>query len=464
MTTNRIGGSYRDPSGFLFTEDATLYRQVAYSYQPDYERLVDSGLLTELVEGGLLVAHEEVDHPGFAGSEAPYKVLRPERVPFISYPFEWCFSQLKDAALLTLEIQNRALAQGMWLKDASAYNVQFRGCSPVFIDTLSFELYPKGSPWIAYQQFCEHFLAPLALMAHCHVGLGGLLRASLEGIPLDIASRLLPMRTRIQPSMLTHIHLHSRAQRKHAASSEESVRKLRTISMSMQALRGILDSLESSIQSLQWSPTGTEWSEYYDHTNYDDSTAADKQNCISRWIGEVAPSQVWDLGANTGRFARLASEHGIPTLASDIDSGAVEKMYLAGRQHGDRSLHPLLMDLANPTPGLGWDNGERMSFAERGPADLVLALALIHHLAIGRNVSLEAIATVLARLGQRVVVEFVPKGDSQVDHMLSTRTDIFPDYTEKGFEAAFALLFETEERYPLEGSERVLYRFRRRSP
>jgi SAM-dependent methyltransferase len=464
MTMNRIGGSYRDPSGFLFIDDGTLYRQIAASYQPDYEHLVDSGLLAELVEDGLLIPHDEVDHPGLAGFESPYKVLRPERVPFISYPFEWCFSQLKDAALLTLDLQKRALTRGMWLKDASAYNIQFRGCSPVFIDTLSFELYPKGSPWIAYQQFCEHFLAPLALMTRRHVGLGALLRASLEGVPLEIVSRLLPMRSRLEPSMLMHIHLHARAQRKHAVTSDESVRKLRKASMSLQALRGILDSLESTIRRMHWPPNGTEWSEYYDHTNYDDASAAAKQSCISRWIDDVAPSEVWDLGANTGRFARLASERSIPTVASDIDAGAVEKMYLAGRQHGDRSLHPLLMDLANPTPGLGWDNRERASFTERGPADLVLALALIHHLAIGRNIPLDSIATVLARLGRRVVVEFVPKGDSQVDHMLTTRADIPSDYTEAGFEAAFAPLFETEERHTLEGSARVLYRFRRRIP
>jgi hypothetical protein len=458
----RVPGSFRDPCGFLFTEGDTLLRQVGEAYRSDYDLLLSTGLYSELVAAALLVPHEEVEHPGCPGESTPYKVLRPERIPFVSYPYEWCFSQLKDAALLTLDVQRRALARGLWLKDASAFNVQFRGGRAVFIDTLSLEAYPEGRPWVAYQQFCEHFLAPLALMSYCDVDLAGILRSELEGIPLPMASRLLPLRSRLRLSLLMHLHLHARAQRRHAGRSNESARRVRETRIPLQGLQAMMESLESAVQALRWAPEGTEWGDYYEHTNYSERSRARKEALVARWIEELAPADVWDLGANTGRFSRLASERGIPTVAFDIDPAAVEKCYSDSRDRGDPLLLPLRMNLANPTPALGWDNAERSSLAERGPADLALALALIHHLAIGRNVPLGHIASALARLGRRVVLEFVPKEDSQVARLLATRRDIFPSYTVEGFEAAFAAHFQIEAREPVEGTERILYRLARR--
>src|SRR5687768_15426546 len=179
QSSGQLSASFRDPSGFLFSRDGVLYRQVNRRYEQGYARLMESGLYDRLVKAGLLIPHVEVDQAP-AESDLSHKVIQPEHVPFISYPYEWSFSQLKDAALATLSIQRRSLKVGMSLKDASAYNIQFVRGKATLIDTLSFETYKEGQPWVAYRQFCQHFLAPLALMALKDVRLNQLLRVYIE--------------------------------------------------------------------------------------------------------------------------------------------------------------------------------------------------------------------------------------------------------------------------------------------
>jgi len=453
--------SFRDPSGFLFRREGVLYRQVNLSYQEEYELLNSSRLYTELVEKGWLVAHSEVDvKPEQA--QLAYKVLRPELVEPISYPYEWSFSQLKDAALRTLGIQKRALKKGMSLKDASAYNIQFRDAKPVLIDTLSFEMYKAGQPWVAYRQFCQHFLAPLALMAKRDVRLNQLLRVYIDGIPLDLASQLLPGSTRLNFGLITHIHLHASFQQKHASNGEKVSN--RAAGMSQQALQGLIDSLRTVLKGLHWKPKGTEWGDYYTETSghYSDSASQHKMEIINKFLDQIAPKSAWDLGANTGVFSRAASRRGIPTVAFDIDPAAVEQNYLACKANKDANLLPLVLDLTNPSPAIGWNNKERMSLLERGPVEAVLALALIHHLAIANNVPLPWLANFLQQAGRWLIIEFVPKEDSQVQVLLASRQDIFPDYTQEGFEAAFKPYFEIHESIPVRETKRVLYLMERR--
>ncbi len=311
MKTTKISAahnaSFRDPSGFLFTHQGDLYRQVNRSYAAEYDRLMGSGLYEKLVKAGLLIPHTEVKIPP-ADKETAYKVLRPERVPFISYPYEWSFGQLKDAALATLSIQRRALRLGMSLKDASAYNIQFQHGKPVLIDTLSFEIYIEGEPWVAYRQFCQHFLAPLALMAQRDVRLSQLLRIHLDGVPLDLASRLLPWRTRWNLGLSAHIHLHAKAQQRYAGISVTEARGKRR--MSRQALLGLLESLRTTVRKLEWKPAGTEWADYYQDNNYTDHAFEHKKVLVADWLAKIAPRMVWDLGANTGVFSRLALRTG----------------------------------------------------------------------------------------------------------------------------------------------------------
>lgn len=450
----QLPASFRDPSGFLFRQDGHLYRQVNQEYHPNYDRLVSSGLYERLVKKKWIVTHQEVDVTPPAPERA-YRILEPEVIPFISYPYEWCFSQLKDAALLTLSIHKAALESGMALKDASAYNIQFRQARPVLIDTLSFEVYQEGQPWVAYRQFCQHFLAPLALMAFQDVRLGQLMRVYIDGIPLDLASRLLPARTRLDFGILTHIHLHASAQKRY---SDHNVRpRTPGQQVSRTAHLGLIENLESTVRKLAWKPAGSEWADYYDITNYTQTASDAKAEMVKGFLQTIHPSTVWDLGANTGAFSRLAAEMGIPTISADIDHAAVEKNYLEARQKKEKNLLPLLIDLTNPSPAIGWENHERDSFLQRGPVDAVMALALIHHLAISNNLPLENLAEFFSRLTRWLIIEFVPKEDSQVKKLLQTRLDIFRNYHPEGFESAFSQRFTIHEKKAVVESERILY-------
>jgi len=447
-----IPASFRDPSGFLFHRDGVLYRQVNQSYRDNYDSLINSGLYEILVKEGLLISHEEVDIET-PQPEIVYKVIKPELVPFVSYPYEWCFSQIKDAALITLKVQKKALEFGMSLKDSSAYNIQFVNGKPIFIDTLSFEKYVVGRPWVAYRQFCQHFLAPLALMSYKDVRLNQLLRIYLDGIPLDMASSLLPFRTRLNFSLLSHLHLHARSQRYFA----DKTVKVDRYKLSRMALLGILDSLESSVTRMKWQPVGTEWADYYEATNYSPVALEHKREIVAEFLDRIKPRSVWDLGANIGVFSRLASNRGTPTISFDLDPVAVEKNYLTCVKEGETLILPLVLDLANPSPGIGWGNRERMSLEERGPSDAALALAFLHHLAISNNLPFTRIAEFLQKICNSLIIEFAPKGDSQVQRLLSTREDIFPDYNQDAFEAEFSKYFTLQKHVNIKDSERSVY-------
>jgi hypothetical protein len=426
-------------------------------YKKEYNHLMDSGLYKQLADNGWIVTHKEVSIK--APASGAYKIIQPQKIDFVSYPYEWSFSQLKDAALLTLYIQQLAMKHGMGLKDASAYNIQFHKGKPVFIDTLSFEILEKPKPWVAYRQYCQHFLAPLALMAQTDVALSKLLRDYIDGIPLELAARLLPRRSKFSFGTAAHIHVHARSQKRYASSAKKSVKE-KTISQN--ALTGIINSLINTTKKLNWKPDKTEWGEYYTFTNYNDKSFKNKKKIIDGFIAKAKPKSVWDLGANNGLFSRIASDKGIPAVAFDIDPVAVEANYIKTKEDGDESILPILMDLTNPSPGLGWAHAERDSMEQRGPADMVFALALIHHLAISNNLPLESIASYFGKLSDYLVIEFVPKGDSQVDKLLATREDIFPNYTETGFEKAFSNTYKILERVKVGDSKRTLYLMKRK--
>ena len=451
MQTDIISSSFRDPSGFLFSRDGKIYRQINKSYQADYDYLISSGLYQKLIDKQLLIPHQEVDVDPLI-QDTVYKVIQPERIEFISYPYEWCFSQLQDAALNTLRVQSIALEHGMSLKDSSSYNIQFQNGKPLLIDTLSFEIYKEGQPWIAYRQFCQHFLAPLSLMAYKDFRLNQLLRDYIDGLPLDLTSRLLPIKTRLNFPVLMHIHTHAASQKRMAGREIPSKGQ-----MNRTSFLGLLDSLESGVRKLKWQPVGTDWSEYYQDINYSEQGFQHKQTLVGEYLDALKPERVWDLGANVGIFSRLASDMGAFTIAFDSDQAAVERNYLKCRQDQEKNLLPLTIDLTNPSPNLGWANRERMTIVERGSADTILALALIHHLAIGNNVPLDRICEYFRSLGKSLIIEFVPKDDSQVKRMLSSREDIFLDYNRNTFEHIFSKQFDIRRAERVQDSTRYIY-------
>jgi hypothetical protein len=455
-----LGSSFRDPSGFLFLHQGRLYRQINQIYREHYQHLMDSGLYDELVESHLLIPHLEVDFEA-ADPRRAYKIIQPEPIKFISYPYEWCFSQLKDAAVTTLAVQKKALKHGLSLKDCSAYNIQFHNGQPLLMDTLSFELYREGEPWVAYRQFCQHFLAPLALMAYRDIRLSSLMRTHIDGIPLDLASKLLPRRTWFSFGLLSHIHLHAASQRHYADKTVDTSTVRRR--MSQTAFSGLIDSLERLVRRLHLRVQKTEWEAYYQkERSYTPDGLDHKLALVDAHIDRVQPQILWDLGGNVGLFSRLASDRGIETISFDVDHNAVEHNYLASKEEGATYLLPLVMDLTNPSPNLGWHHDERISLVDRVSPDAVLALALVHHLAISNNVPLDRLVGFFAVLSPWLVIELVPKSDPQVGRLLATREDIFPDYTQEGFERAFRERYTIEETAQIKDSERILYLMRRR--
>lgn len=452
MSKEKIASSFRDPSGFLFKHDGRLLRQINKIYQYDYDFLMSSGLYKKLSEKGLLIEHKEIEN-NQAFSEKAYKIIEPKKIDIISYPYEWSFSQLKDAALLTLKIQKIAIEHGMSLKDASAYNVQFIGSQAIFIDTLSFEKYQEEQAWPAYKQFCQHFLAPLALIAYKDLRLGQLSRVFLDGVDLDLASKILPASSKLNLAILTHIHLHAKSQ-KHYADKQINAHHRRT---NKRALLALLDSLEGAVKKLKSPHAHTEWGEYYSFTNYSEKAFDYKKEIVEEFLEDLQPKNVWDLGGNTGIFSRLASDKKIPTICFDIDLVAVEKNYLYSKKNKEQYMLPLFLDLRNPSPDIGWANQERNSWSSRGPADTLMALALIHHLAISNNLPFEVIASYFSQLGKNLIIEFVPKEDSKVQKLLASREDIFADYDRENFEKEFSKYFDIIKIKDVAESKRILY-------
>lgn len=455
MISKVLPGSFRDPSGFLFVSRGQIYRQVNKSYKKNFDRLFSSGLYRKLIDEGSLISHDEVDSK-YALSEEAYRVIKPKPIPFVSYPYEWSFSQLKDAALTTLKIQKKALSSGMSLKDASSFNIQFINGKPILIDTLSFEIYKKGKPWVSYRQFCEHFLTPLCLMSKKDIRLIKLLQIFINGVPLDLTSKLLPKKTFLSFSLLSHIHLHAGSQKYFAG------RSVKAGKMGKKALFGLIESLEKTVSDLSWKAEGTAWGDYYQDLNYTKSSFQHKKVLVDKFLDKACPKNlVWDLGANVGLFSRLAAKRGVLTVSFDADPAAVEKNYLKLKRDKETRILPLFVDLTNPSPAVGWESEERESLIARGPADTVLALALIHHLAIANNLPFAKIASFFAKISAWLIVEFVPKSDSNVKLLLASREDVFADYSKENFENEFRRYFKIVAKEKIKKSLRTLYLMRR---
>ncbi len=467
--------SLRDPSGCVFTVGDTVYRALADTYEPCYEMLIQSGLYSRLVSEKLLIPHVEVDDnleivtrandtknaPRTASQDnwLRQRIIRPERVAFISYPYEWCFGQLKEAALATLAVQKISLEYGMSLKDASAYNVQFHKGNALLLDTGSFEPYPTDKPWIAYSQFVRHFLAPLVIMSRCSPETNKLLLSCTDGLPLELVCEMLPWHTWLNPSLAAHLLGNKMAKQ---ASQKKNAKSEAGIALPKAHLIALLDDLENTINKLQVKSKRSTWSHYYQDNSYSDESAQHKVNLVSDFIEKTNPKSIWDMGANNGYFSKLCADKGINTISMDADIRCVEDNYCNAVNSEQKNLLPLFLDLTVPTPSAGWSNKERLGLAARGPADLILALALVHHLAIAQNIPLKEIAAFFAQLGKNLIIEFVPKSDVQVQRMLALREDIFDKYDERSFEEYFSRYFIIEEKQKILGCNRVMYRMQAR--
>lgn len=458
-----VSGSFRDPSGQVFEESGRIIRTITDIYKEHWEESKD--FLSEMADEGLVVPFKEIEPV-----DGAWKTIEAEKLPFISYPYEWSFDQLKDAALLTLKLQKYALERGLILKDASAYNIQFVNGNPIFIDHLSFEIWEEGAPWQAYRQFCSHFIAPLALMSSIDLRCGSMSKLWIDGIPLDLAVSMLPNKKKLNPGLNFHLFAHAKMQQKYSNTdsidSSDSDRKVKSSKITAKYLIDLAASIERLIEgkAMSLSDVTTEWGDYYNNTNYTEDAADHKYKIVSEAAARYkGKSLALDLGANDGHYTKAISPYFSNTIAADIDPLAVNNHYLAVRE-ARASVLPLIIDFANPSSAIGFNNTERDSFINRCKTDFVIALAVIHHLRITAGIPLVEIADFFADMlndDAMLVLEFVPKEDSQTKKILFGREDIFSDYTLEQCEEIFSKRFELEKTVPVEGTVRSILLLRK---
>jgi len=462
---NINAGSFRDPSGCVFSKDGNIYRSIFEPGVTDFEAAREAGVYEKLIEKGLLVSYKEVKDFNRGPSGTVYYLSHP-RLPMVSYPWEWPFSMLKDAALLHLDAMEMLIPMGFWLRDASAFNVQFDGNRLCLIDTLSVGRRVPDSPWVGYGQFCSHFLAPLAAAAYCDIRLLAMWRSFINGFPLEMAVRMLSGLRKYQPGLFMHLTLHSRyqnkADRKEDIRKRESEKSVRKPKVNDRGLVGLIRSLKKTVSGISWKRYSKIWEDYTEIRTYDVEDVSAKSNYVDSVVKDLQPSMVWDFGANTGEFSFIAASHGAFVLSLESDPACTELLYRkAFYENGIKNILPLTMDLANPSPSLGWDSKERLSLKDRGPADLIISLALLHHLIFSCCIPIPMIAELFAEMANHVLVEFVPPTDPMVRKLLANRNSEHHPYSLDVFTSSFDKYFEFLDSKTLK-NKRSLFLFRRK--
>jgi hypothetical protein len=461
-------GSYRDRDSRVLVADDVVYRVLSARGAEDFRALADSPLFERLLSEGTLVGTEEVDPAvlGEAAGEAlpggAAAVLRHDRIPFVSYPYEWTFGMLRDAALLTLDLQLAALDAGLTLKDATPYNVQFRGADPVFVDVGSFERLREGEPWVGYRQFCMLFLYPLLFCAYKEIPFAPWLRGSIDGIsPGEAAAVLSSVRDRFRRGTFSHVRLHARLERRYGEREGGDVkRELRQASFKTELIKANVRRMRKLVAGLEWKAGETAWTSYRCENTYSDADDLRKRAFVAEAVRSATPRLVWDMGCNDGAYARIAAAEAPSsyTIAVDLDHATVEALYRSLRAEGERRILPLVANLADPSPGLGWRGRERHPLTDRGRPELVLALALVHHLSITANVPLAEVLDWLRELEALLLIEFPKRDDPMVRRLLSgKREDSNSDYELQTFERLLSERFEVLRREELPSGNRILF-------
>ena len=460
--TRPEAGSFRDPGGRVYVIDGHVYRSVMPAAVDDYEFVRSTGLIDKLCGNGQVIPETTVD-PGVLGidGEGARYVLEHPMLPFISFPYEWSFPELKAAALLQLDVHLEALEHGVTLSDASAYNIQFAGPRPVFIDSLSFRRYREGEFWMGHRQFCEQFVNPLLLRALAGVPHNSWYRGALEGISAQELRPLLRWSHKFSWNVLTHVVMQARLQGR-ATSQCSAEHRIRKQKLSRLAFRQMLRGLRKWIARLEPADTGkTVWADYAGCNNYDSGETEAKRDFIADFAGSLQHAMLWDIGCNTGDYSRAALESGAEYVVGfDFDQGALNLAYCRAIDENLNFL-PLYLDAANQSPSQGWAQSERSGLMQRAGADGILALAVVHHLCIGRNIPLQEVIDWLVAMAPEGVIEFVQKSDPMVQSLLRLREDIFDDYNEETFLRHLGRKASIVRSETVSGANRRLFWFRR---
>jgi hypothetical protein len=448
--------SYKDSSGFVNIGDHFVRRYINVSYAPQYDYVMRSGLYQKLVAEGLLIPHTECIPDGLEAKQY-HAVIAPEFVSYVSFPYEWPASQWKEVVQSFLKINSISIEYGMILKDATPFNFTFHQGRCVFLDTLSFDFYTEGEPWIAYRQFVEMMLGPLALICFNSSEWPRLLAVNIDGFDLPFISKHLPVRSYFNMTTLFHIHWHS----KYRHTKRKGL--LQRGYFNRQKLQLLWEMLSDSIGKLKVKAAGSDWQNYYDTAITSEEYTKYKERVVTNWLQELQPDEVIDLGANNGKFAVIASHTAKKVLAVESDHDCMDQLYETIREKEIKNITPIISDITQPTPGVGWNNREHASLLERLNCDCLLALAVVHHLCISKNVPLPFIARLFAGITRKyALVEFVPKSDPKIEAMLANRKDLFDGYTEELFTDAFGNYFILVKKENCICSDRKLFLWKKR--
>jgi predicted RNA methylase len=457
--------SFRDPSSTVFYAGDDVLRGLDPDAAADWAALQAAPFFAKAVETGRLVRTEALDDTEAAAVRPEGRawpvVLKHERVPFVSYPYEWSFSQLKDAALLHLDLLIASLDAGLTMKDGYAYNVQWHGSRPTFIDVPSFTK-SSGGPWVGYRQFCATFLYPLMLQAYRDVSFRPLLRGQVNGIePHQMRGLLMNPRDLLRGGVLKNVMLHSFAEGKFKTDergSREVGEDLQKAGFSTELTKATAKALRKLVAGLKWESGDSHWQTYQATNTYSDEDRSTKEAFVDSALAGTDAGMVWDLGANDGTYSRIAARHADTVLAVDSDEATVDALYRKARADKDTKILPLVMDLADPSPGIGWRNAERPGFYDRRKPDVVLLLAVLHHMAITSNIPLPQLVDWMHSLDARIVVEFVHTDDPMTKRLLSNKPEgLFPGYRVDEFERLLKEKFTVERQELLPSATRTLY-------
>jgi hypothetical protein len=452
-------GSFRDRNGRVFYADDKTFRSLSNTAYTNWKMLLGTGFFSDKISAGKIIATREADDiTGDNDSDDVWAAhLIHQTIPFISYPYEWSFNMLKDAALLHLELLLDALEENMILKDSSAYNIQWTGVNPVFIDIPSFEALPTGEPWVGYRQFCQLFLYPLLLQAYKDIDFHSLLRGNIDGIDPVQMNNLMSLRDMFRPGVLTNIYLQTKLQNQFSNTGKNVKNELKSAGFNKELIKANVKRIRKLVTGLRWSVSESQWSAYTDTHSYTDSDQDRKTAFVENITASSNYNLVWDIGCNTGKFSRIAARHADYVVAMDADHLCIDHFYRALQDEGVKNILPLYMNLADPSPDLGWRGLERKSLTRRGTPDLILCLALIHHAVISANIPVQDFVDWLASLDSEIIIEFVTKEDIMVKTLLRNKEDQYDDYTPEYFEAVLARSFDVRRTEKLGSGTRQLY-------
>lgn len=454
-------GSFRDREGRVFRVGDQIFRGLSETAKTEWDELSQTDFYRELVGGGKLVSTELVDSSRLDVAMPLAKewaaVLSHEIIPFISYPYEWTFSMLKDAALLHLEILTSALEENMICKDSSSYNIQWRGVAPVFIDIASFQKLKQGEPWTGYLQFCELFLYPLLLQSHKKIPFQPWLRGSIDGIKVNDVDSMFGWASFARPGVLMHVKLQAMFQRRFGNTQRNVKEDVRKSGFSKKLIKGNLDGLTRIINKLKPGESDSVWVNYQKENTYSDEETREKKDFVDSIAAKRHWGLVWDIGSNTGTYSRIAAGHARYVIAMDADCDTVDRLYRELVTEKYTNITPLVMDIKDPSPNRGWRGLERKSITNRESPELILCLAVLHHIVISANIPMSEFISWLAELRAFVVIEFISKEDPMVKHLLRNKEDNYDDYEQIYFEKYLEDHFQVLKRKELQNGTRTLY-------